>query len=154
MDPSLRRAIEAECAKVATSYSVFLDFRRYADLVELFSEDAKLDLDGWLLEGRDAISSYMFSRTATRTNRHVCSNLLIDPIDETTASGLTYVTIYRFDANEESTRKRIPFEGPYVVGYYEDSYAKIGEHWRFTSRVLSATFMRPAYYDVWSNPLK
>jgi hypothetical protein len=154
MNPSLRREIEAECAKVATSYSVFLDFRRYAELTDLFTEDAQLDLDGWLLDGQPAIRDYMFSRSNNRTNRHVCSNLLIEPVDAETATGLTYVTIYRFDANDDTERKRMPFEGPYVVGYYKDSYRKVNDRWRFSSRVLSATFMRPAYYDVWSNILK
>ena len=154
MDAALRRGIEAECAKVATSYSVFLDFRRYGELVDLFTEKATLDLDGWLLDGQAAIRDYMFGRPNSRTNRHVCSNLLIDVIDESTAKGIAYVTIYRFDANDDSSRKRMPFEGPYVVGYYDDRYVREGDRWKFASRAISATFMRPAYYDVWSNILK
>jgi len=154
MDANLKRQIEADCAKVATSYSVFLDFRRYAELVELFTPEAKLDLDGWLLDGQSAIRDYMFSRPNSRTNRHVCSNLLIDAIDERHATGIAYVTIYRFDANDDSERKRMPFEGPYVVGYYKDEYEKRKDRWQFSSRAISATFMRPAYYDVWSNILK
>jgi len=73
VDPMTRRAIEADCAKVATSYSVFLDFRRCAELVDLFTETATLNLDGWLLDGQAAIREYMFSRPNSRTNRHVCS---------------------------------------------------------------------------------
>jgi hypothetical protein len=154
VDPMTRRAIEADCAKVATSYSVFLDFRRYAELVDLFTETATLNLDGWLLDGQAAIREYMFSRPNSRTNRHVCSNLLIDVIDENTAKGIAYVTIYRFDANDDTPRTRMPFEGPYVVGYYDDRYTRVGDQWKFTSRAISATFMRPAYYDVWTNILK
>ncbi len=78
MDHKERRLIEIECARIATSYSVFLDMRKYAQLVDLFHVDAKLDLDGWLLDGREAIREYMFSRPNSRTNRHVCSNMLID----------------------------------------------------------------------------
>jgi hypothetical protein len=48
----------------------------------------------------------------------------------------------------------MPFEGPYVVGYYDDRYTRVGDQWKFTSRAISATFMRPAYYDVWTNILK
>jgi hypothetical protein len=62
MNLAQRRAIEAECARLPTAYAVFIDFRRFDELCDLFTEGAVLNLDGWPLEGREAIRTYMHSR--------------------------------------------------------------------------------------------
>jgi hypothetical protein len=154
MDLAQRRAIEAECARLPTAYSVFIDFRRFEELVDLFTEDAVLDLDGWPLAGREAIRDYMVQRPKTRTTRHCVSNILIEVVDETRATGTTYVTSYRFDAADEKPRTRIPFDGPFFMGNYTDEYVNQGGVWRFSGRKVEAVFMRPAAYDVWSEILR
>jgi preprotein translocase subunit SecE len=84
MNLAQRRAIEAECARLPTAYAVFIDFRRFDELCDLFTEGAVLNLDGWPFEGREAIRTYMHSRPKTRTTRHAVSNILIEVQDEMT----------------------------------------------------------------------
>jgi hypothetical protein len=154
VDLAQRRAIEAECARLPTAYAVFIDFRRFDELCDLFAEDAVLDLDGWPLEGREAIRTYMHSRPRTRTTRHAVSNILIEVQDATRALGTTYVTSFRFDAADEAPRTRIPFDGPFFMGNYHDEYVCQDGVWRFARRKVEAVFMRPAAYDVWSQILR
>ena len=154
MNLAQRRAIEAECARLPTAYAVFIDFRRFDELCDLFTEAAVLNLDGWPLEGREAIRTYMHSRPKTRTTRHAVSNILIEVQDEARAIGTTYVTSYRFDAADEKPRNRIPFDGPFFMGNYQDEYICQDSVWRFASRKIDAVFMRPAAYDVWNEILR
>jgi hypothetical protein len=154
MDHAERRRIEAECARLPNAYAVFIDFRRFEELCDLFEEDAVLDLDGWPLEGREAIRTYMHSRPKTRTTRHAVSNILIEVQDAARAIGTTYVTSFRFDAADEKPRTRIPFDGPFFMGNYADEYVCRDGVWRFARRKVEAVFMRPAAYDVWSQVLR
>lgn len=154
MDLVKRRAIEVECSRLPTAYAVFIDFRRFDELCDLFAEDATLNLDGWPLEGREAIRAYMVQRPKKRTTRHAVSNILIEVQDETHAVGTTYVTSYRFDAADEKPRTRIPFDGPFFMGNYRDEYVCRDGVWRFARRAVEAVFMRPAAYDVWNEILR
>ncbi len=154
MDLAERRAIEAECARLPNAFAVFIDFRRFDELSELFAETALLNLDGWSLAGREAIRAYMHTRPKTRTTRHVVSSILIEVQDTSRAIGTTYVTSYRFDGSDEKPRNRIPFDGPFVVGNYHDEYVCRDGVWRFARRKLDAVFMRPAAYDVWNESLR
>lgn len=154
MTDARRREIEQDCAKLVTAYSVCIDHRRFDRLIGLFAEDAVLSLDGYRLEGRARIDAYMRERPKSRTTRHVISNMLIDVLDADSAEGLSYLTGYRFDAHDDSERKRLPFEGPFVVGSYSDRFVRTAEGWRFAERLVTPTFMRPHYFDIWAETWK
>jgi hypothetical protein len=154
MDSAAIRDIEAQCGRLPTAYAVFIDFRRFDELCDLFTENAVLDLDGWVLNGREAIRAYMFQRPKTRTTRHAVSNILVEVPGPTHAKGTTYVTSFRFDAADENPRTRIPFDGPFFMGNYDDEYVLEGGVWRFSRRKVEAVFMRPAAYDVWTQILR
>lgn len=154
MDPSAIRDIETQCGRLPVAYAVFIDFRRFDELCDLFTETAVLDLDGWVLNGREAIRGYMVQRPKTRTTRHAVSNILVEVQSPTRAKGTTYVTSFRFDAADEAPRTRIPFDGPFFMGNYDDEYVLENGVWRFARRKVEAVFMRPAAYDVWSQVLR
>lgn len=157
MDPNERRLIEQDCERLATTYPICLDFRRFERLLGLFTEAGTLDIDGHAIAGKDALGAYMNQRPVGRTTRHVSSNILIDVIDEDRASGIAYLTGYRFDAadlTDATERRRAPFDGPFVVGHYDDDYVRTPDGWRFERRRVTPTFMRPFSFDVWSEVWK
>lgn len=91
---------------------------------------------GQRCEGRDAIRATRASRPP-RLMRHVCSNVVIDVIDERHARGRCYLTAYveAGDATELGL--------PAVVGEYQDEFVRSEDGWQFASRVFKAALTRP-----------
>ena len=125
-------AIEHECARLVTSYCHYIDHGSAERVAELFSEDAVWSSAEATFNGRDEIRRAMAEREANqaRMSRHVCNNLLIDVIDENTASGVVYLTLYRHDGKEG--RRLSPLEGPLMVGEDQDQVRRDPECWRIT----------------------
>ena len=77
-----------------------------------------------------------------RMSRHVCTNLLIDVIDENNATGVVYVTLFRHDGDPA---RRVSYRGlPDVIGEYRDSFVRTAEGWRFKRREIHVSFSKSA----------
>jgi len=73
-------------------------------------------------------------------SRHVCNNLVVDSIDERTAMGTVYLTLYNHDGEKE--RSTSPLEGPVAVGEYRDRFVLTDQGWRFAERDTRQSFVR------------
>ena len=135
-------AIERECARLVTAYCHYIDHGSAERVAELFSEDGVWASTEATLEGRDEIRKAMAERrdNAARMSRHVCDNLLIDVIDENSAEGVVYLTLYRHDGKEG--RRLSPLEGPLMVGEYQDRFQRGPDGWRITRREVVVDFLK------------
>src|SRR3954465_1522435 len=101
MDDMQRLLIERACARLVTEYCHFVDHGEAAKIAGQFTEDGVWASARDVRTGREAIAKSFQKRqdNTARMSRHVCSNLLIDVIDENNASGVVYLTLFRHDGD-------------------------------------------------------
>ena len=138
-----RMIIERACEKLSIEYARAVDFRDYDNFVELFTEDAVLDV-GKRLEGKAAIRDSIKQRSAEVRTRHVLSNIFIEVQDSSHARGISYLTLYRHTGLDSTGRCAVPSTLPTAVGHYEDNLLRTDSVWRFKSRILHVAFRDPA----------
>jgi len=134
MEDLQRLMIERACERLVLRYARSVDLDGRAGLEAVFSEDAVLDIGGQVYRGRAAI-------TGTRPGpaplmRHVCTNIVIDVLDETHATGTTYLTAYV--QAEGDTELALPA----VLGEYRDEFRLTDEGWRIAVRTFTPTLRR------------
>lgn len=142
MDAQDRILIERECERLVTLYCHYVDHGEAARVADLFAEDGTWEGPGVSMKGRAEIRAGFQQRQdhKARMSRHVCSNLLVDVIDEGHAKGAVYLTLYRHDGEEG--RPFAPIEAPVMVGEYADRFVRTSEGWRFQERVTTAAFVK------------
>lgn len=139
MDDLSRLAAEHACAALITRYTHLVDEGHASQVADLFTADGVWASPESTFDGRDAIrAAFLRRETSGRRSRHVCTNVAIDLEDETHATGLCYLTLFRTDA------ERTPPKGttPDLVGVYRDRFVRTEEGWRFASRVTEVSFVR------------
>jgi hypothetical protein len=129
MTDEQRRAIEQDCARLIALYANLNDAGRWADVADLYVQDGRMARptapDEWM-QGRDAILAAFLARPA-RTTRHVCSNIVIDVISDTQATGTSAMLLFTSEAAPK-------------VGSFHDRFVRIEAGWRFAERRGSLTF--------------
>jgi hypothetical protein len=146
LDNLKKAEIEHDCHWLSVAYARYVDFHQYDDFADLFDIEGLLDT-GVPLMGREVIRKAMTRRTDKLRSRHVLTNIHINVIDETHATGLTYLTLYRH-IGEESLEfsKPIAFQGPAAIGHYDDEFIHTTRGWRFASRKLEFAFRNAAAF--------
>lgn len=124
-----RRAIEQDCARLVALYANLNDRADWKAVAALYVEDGRMARptapDDWIA-GRTAILAAFHGRPA-RTTRHVCSNVVIDVIDDASAKGESAMLLFTGD-------------GPPKVGSFQDRFVRTDAGWRFAERRGSLTF--------------
>lgn len=141
--PLKRLIIERACEQLSIEYARAVDFRDYDAFVELFVEDAVLDL-GMRLEGKAAIRVSMQKRSDEIRTRHVLTNIFIEVQDSLHARGISYLTLYRHIGAESARKAPVNSILPTAVGHYEDAFVKTPAGWRFKTRTLHVAFRNPS----------
>lgn len=118
------------CARLTAAFAVYVDQRRYGDLVNLFTEDCVFDRPGALLKGRDEIHAFMARRPANTVTRHTCTPPVLDQITAQSANGITYLTFFEgeISAEGQGAIKHI------AVAEYRDQFKRTSEGWRIARR--------------------
>lgn len=148
MDANTRRAIEWDIERLGAAYAKLIDWREFDDFTGLFTPDGVLNLAGFAFNGRAEIRKYLDSRPLNRTSVHVITNFWVKVLNEREAEGVTYITVYRYQSDEDSPPRPVPMEIPFMVGHYQDRYRCADEGWRFASRELTPTFIRADGMDT------
>lgn len=140
MDDMQRLLIERACARLVTEYCHLVDHGEAAKIAEQFVEDGVWASARDVRTGREAIAKSFQKRqdNTGRMSRHVCSNLLINVIDENNATGVVYLTLFRHDG--DPARRVSPSQLPDVVGEYRDSFVRTAQGWRFKRREVHVSF--------------
>ena len=140
MDDLERMLIERACARLVVEYCHLVDHGEAARIADQFTDDGVWTADEITATGRDAFVRLFRERQdhAARMSRHVCSNLLIDVIDEHNATGVVYLTLYRHDG--EVGRMLSPSGVPARIGEYRDTFVRDATGWKFKRRELHSSF--------------
>ena len=141
--PLKRMIIERACEQLSVAYARAVDFRDYDAFVELFADDACLEL-GRRVDGKDAIRRSMEARPADIRTRHVLTNISVEAQDSRHARGTVYLTLYRHVGLGSMRDAPVPSTLPTAVGHYDDTYVLTDAGWRFKSRTLHVAFRNPA----------
>ena len=138
-------AVERACTALSIGYARAIDFRDQDAFVDLFTEDAVLEI-GQTLDGGDAIREFLRRRPDDVRARHVITNVFIDVLGYDDARGISYLTLYRHHGPESERFAPVPLQGPAEVGHYEDRYVRTTAGWRFRSRRLMLAFSDPEQF--------
>src|SRR5882757_7028488 len=137
MDILQRNSIELACAKLCNAYALRLDAYDYDRFIELWSEDAVLNLFGREFHGVKGIQTFLQGREAEMICRHVVTNIEVDVLDAETAKGICYTMSYRVQnglGNEPG-----PIAPPTFLMDYDSSFKLDHKRgWVFTRRDVRA----------------
>lgn len=136
----MSETVRHACEDLVVAYTHYVDFGDAARVAELFTDDGVWESEQTRMEGVDELREGFGRRQGLveRTSRHVCTNFRLTMIDERTAEGLVYFTLYRHDGNDDPA----PLEGPLMVGQYRDTFVLTEDGWRFAHRRAEAAFVR------------
>lgn len=133
MDILEQQAIEHECQRLAVQFTQIIDMGKSSEVADLFATDGQFDVPGMLLENPEAIRALFAKREGSgKISKHVCTNILIDVINESEAKGVCYMTLYKYEG--EPVEGPAPLDGPFYVGHYIDKYIKENDQWKFAHR--------------------
>lgn len=134
--------IERTCERLVLDSFAFNDQRDFAAFAALFADSGTLYRpSGAALVGPAAIRDAYEGRPATRLTRHVCSNVRITVTSATTATGLSYVTLW--GGNAEDTPDGhfgVAADARLLMGEVEDAFVETPAGWRIQTRRAWFTF--------------
>jgi hypothetical protein len=144
MDELDRMLVERSCERLIMEYSRLVDFGEAAAVADLFTADARWEGTDLLLDGREEIRAWFEKREAVarRVSRHVFTNVVIDIVSPTEATGLSYMINYRHDREEGDESLPVVMEEPKWMGEAHDTFRLTEDGWRFASRRVEPAFMR------------
>src|SRR5262245_26739565 len=120
LSPMDRMLIEHECARLSIDYSQYADSGRMDEWAQLFATDGEMHLFGQVHKGRDAIVKSITPPPGQprpdAASVHAVSNIRVDVVSETEATGSAYVTVFSAPkTNGVGTAKALE---PMIVGIY------------------------------------
>lgn len=144
MDDIERLVAERTCERLTYRYCQVVDFGHASRLADLFTEDGVFDNRDLRLTSREQIRRVFSEREHVRElrTRHVCTNILVDVLGPTEATGVVYLCLFRRRGPVDWS---IPVAStlPVLVGSYHDEYARVDGTWLISSRVQQAPFVDP-----------
>jgi len=136
-----RARILAACERLSLDYSYYADTGQMEVWSQQFAEDAELVVAGVAQSGRAAILKSVSGPRGEIQSIHAISNVRIDVVSATEATGSVYITAYMAPkTNGSATMATI---APAVVGVYEDAYRKTADGWRFARRAFRTLISGP-----------
>ncbi len=147
-------ASEAACRGLVTELAWLVDHGEIDAAIELFTADARIDRDGELAIGIDAIAAQFRARPPRRLTRHVLSNLDVTLTGAQTAQSRCYVTVYRHRWAGETPALPVPMTGPETLGEYHDHFRCEAGRWRIASRTVRSILDRNTPLDRNAQPEK
>ena len=133
MTPISRLLIEHECGKLPLLFAKCADTGDHAALADLFTQDcvyARPFQPDYPFHGRERVQA-MFRDRPPLLVRHVVSNVLVEVVSETRATGTSYLAMLSCHAPVEPPQEA----GGLFVGGFTDDYVLDDGKWRFARRL-------------------
>ncbi|MEM6627779.1 MAG: nuclear transport factor 2 family protein [Pseudomonadota bacterium] len=141
MDENSRQLIQNACIELSTKFAFHVDHGDAEAVAALFAQDGVFSREGALLEGAEGVLNALKRRPPTRVTRHVCTNILVDVVDENTATGNTYFLLYEGEDPDQSGAA-LPLTTPVTVGEYQDQFVRTEQGWKIARRDALGVFRR------------
>jgi hypothetical protein len=134
--------IERDCEALAIAYTHGVDLEHPEKVAQLFTNDGLWQIGNQKVQGRDAIHTFFTSQQAPKdfVSRHVLSNHKVTVNNSSSASGISYVTLYHFKG-ELGSEAMIDTGHPYAVVVYQDEYVATKQGWKIKSRNILPSFV-------------
>ncbi len=133
--PQQDGAIRAACEDLVLDYAYYRDRQDPAEaaagVAAVFSEDATLTVLGQTFVGKNAIYNRLAQQTNPQLTQHLMSTIRIFPVSATTATGVSYATVY---VATKPAADGNPAEGFATVGEYHDKFELTDSGWRIAQR--------------------
>jgi len=126
---------EQACTRLIAQYAYLNDERRFDELAALFTDDAVLyrpSAPDQAIVGRAAILAAFRKRPAQTMTFHVCSDILIDVVDDATALGRSRILLLSAPRGEPGGPA--PVAGTPVPGVFRDRFVRTDDGWKFAER--------------------
>lgn len=136
--------IKAEIKQLVDAYAVYRDQRDAEGYASLFGEDGVFLFRGEAYSGKEVLEQRIRNTDPNTTLMHVMTSSLIEVIDENTATGVQYVSIYQKTSDQPRKPGQVlEVEGFDVTGKYHDKYILKEGGWQFAERSFEAVFKAP-----------
>lgn len=136
----LKKAEDA-CAALVEAFAYYVDRHENHFVLDLFATDAQFHRPDASLIGRDAIGSFLATRSKSTTTRHLCQRPFFLEVGAREARATTVFTFY--SAPNEGTD--IPIcEGPRSIGEYDDQFVLTDDGWKIAQRKVAVIMIRRA----------
>jgi uncharacterized protein (TIGR02246 family) len=146
IDADISRLLaERACERLIYQYASFVDGGEAARVADLFTTDGVwTGADGRSLNGQDQVRAAFSGRQGLtrRLSRHVMTNILIDVLTDTEASGTAYLINYRHDGTGDTAEKPGPARHPKFVGDYHFEFRGENGEWRIATLRFDLIFLR------------
>ncbi|MXO70145.1 nuclear transport factor 2 family protein [Alteraurantiacibacter buctensis] len=144
LTPDQRRAIEADVTRLIHQYTWANDVADWTQCAALYTEDAvfRRPSGGEAIVGRQAILASFLARKP-RAQRHAIANVLVDVVDEQTATAKSVIVLYMGDAAEDGGQEtQLPVQDASspLIGTFADRCVLTADGWRFAERVGGLDF--------------
>lgn len=136
MSPDEQTLIRMACTDLVARFHHHIDRFEDEKAAALFSGDGVWEHKTGDLRGPAEVLRYLAGKRRLLT-MHVISNIAIDVIDASRATGRAYYTYY-----SGSSPAPAPAGPPDALGYYEDEFTLTADGWRFHRRKSSKLFGR------------
>ncbi|MGA2305370.1 MAG: nuclear transport factor 2 family protein [Acidimicrobiales bacterium] len=123
---------DQECIRrVLAEFIQLRDDKRFAEWVDLFSEDATFEYGSHHLVGRSAIRENVEALLRNDRGKHLCVNSIIDVSGDTASVSSDFLKVDPIDDGSGATGYGIG-----TMGRYEDHFVRQGGEWKIAKRTV------------------
>jgi hypothetical protein len=141
-----RVLIEKQCERLVNRWHHLFN-QELSLATELIAEEGTLDLVGWKVgPDREQMikamrgGSYNMLR-GKEVVLNTMSNVVIDAIDESHATGVAYDTMWETPyPDDEFAGRPAPVRRPKFIAHWTDDFVREADEWKFASRKMELTF--------------
>ena len=115
--------------RVLAEFIQLRDDKRFAEWVDLFTEDATFEYGSHHLVGRSAIRENVEALLRNDRGKHLCMNSIIDISGDTASVSSDFVKVNPIEDGSGATGYGIG-----TMGRYEDNFVRQGGEWKIAKR--------------------
>lgn len=144
MDELMRiNAIVTACERLEHDYAIYRDRGNAEAFANLFTEDGEWGRPTTVIKGREAIREYIESSSGGPPEAHLQlqTTIQITPIDETTATGISYALVLEAPIPEEGLPATVV--GFQVASESRSIYKLTDDGWKIATREYTTLFVDP-----------
>ena len=136
-------AIVTACERLEHDYAIYRDRGDAEAFANIFTEDGEWGRPTTVIKGRDAIREYIASSAGDPPDAHLQlqTTIQITPVDETTATGISYAIVLEAPIPDEGLPATIV--GFQVASESRSTYRLTEEGWKIATREYTTLFVDP-----------